>query len=330
MQPSVPEKVVQHVPIGSASLYSIRAIAHVIRGGRFDLIFCGHLHMIPLAVIVSKISGTPIWLQIHGIEAWENRAGFLRWCVEKVVFVTAVSRHTRRQFLRWANIDPNRVLVLPNTVGEQFTPEEDRRSAKETYGLAGRRVLLTVSRLAKAERYKGHERIIRSLSRIRRNIDNLAYVIAGDGDLRGDLQELVRREKLEDVVVFTGNIEADKLPTLYRAADIFVMPSSGEGFGIVYLEALACGIPVIAGDSDGARDPLQDGNLGVLLDEQNLAAEIQRLLNAPCGCEEHHYGGREAWQSVRHYFGRPVFNTMVQKTTEAFVSDSCTDIGQCS
>lgn len=313
---SVPEKVVQRPPAGSAFLYSLRAISHALRQDRFDLVFCGHLHMMPLAVIVSKLSGAPIWLQVHGIEAWSKPSDFVRWCSERAMLVTAVSRHTRRQFLRWASIDPNWVLVLPNTVGEQFVPDEDRISAKKKYGLTGKRVLLTVSRLAKSERYKGHDKIIRNLPQILEKVGNLIYVIAGDGDMKCELEKLVRQEKLEEFVTFTGQIENSELPTMYRAADIFVMPSSGEGFGIVFLEALACGTPVIAGNSDGAGDPLQDGNLGVLSDAQELPAEIQRMLDAPRCIRACRTSDRERERSVRRFFGRAVFDDLVKKTTE--------------
>ncbi len=314
----VPNKVVQHSPTRGSMHYSVHAVANAVRREHFDFVFCGHLHMIPLAVIISKLSGAPIWLQLHGVEAWRKRTGLFRWCVEQANFVTAVSRHTRRQFLRWANVDPNRVFVLPNTVGEQFTPEGSRTTAKEMHGLAGKRVLLTVSRLAKSEEYKGHAQVIRCLPKIAEDIGNLVYVIAGDGDMRCELEELVCREELEGAVVFTGEVENSKLPALYRAADVFVMPSSGEGFGIVYLEALACGTPVIAGDSDGARDPLQDGNLGVLADEQGLMAEIRCLLGlSPC-CGKSQGSSREIGDSVKRYFGREVFNTLVRDTTKQF------------
>ncbi len=322
----VPDKVVQHSPTSGALHYSVRALADAVRREHFDFVFCGHLHMMPLAVIISKLSGAPIWLQLHGIEAWGRRTGLFRWCVEQADFVTAVSRHTRRRFLRWANVDPNRVFILPNTVGEQFTPEGNRMKAKEMYGLAGKRVLLTVSRLAKSEKYKGHERVIRCLPKIAEEVGDLVYVIAGDGDLRCELEEIVRRERLEGVVVFTGEIENSELPTLYRAADVFVMPSSGEGFGIVYLEALACGTPVIAGDSDGARDPLQNGNLGVLADEQGLMADIRCLLGFPPHCGKSRGSSREIGDCVRRHFGRGIFNTLVRNTTEQFERVTNADI----
>jgi phosphatidylinositol alpha-1,6-mannosyltransferase len=215
--------------------------------------------------------------------------------------------------------------VLPNTVREQFVPEGDRASAKKKYGLTGKRVLLTVSRLAKSERYKGHDRIIGILPKILQKTDNLVYVIAGDGDMRRELEELVRQKNLEDFVHFAGQVGISELPTLYRAADVFVMPSSGEGFGIVFLEAMASGTPVIAGNSDGAHDPLQDGNLGVLSDEKELAVEIQRLLESPHCCGVSRADDRKLGQSVGRFFGRTVFENLVQKATEWFEHTSYSD-----
>ena len=90
-------------------------------------------------------------------------------------------------------------------------------------------------------------------------------MIAGDGDDRHHLEECAAREGVRDVVRFVGHVPDDELPDLYRAADVFVMPSTGEGFGIVFLQALASGLPVMGGDGEGSRDPLRDGADGALV-----------------------------------------------------------------
>ena len=315
-----PAKVVERRPANSASLYAMRAVLQSMQSPRVDLIFCGHLHMMPAAMIASKLSGAPVWLQLHGLEAWQPRTGFIRWCIENAALVTAVSRYTRRLFLRWANTDADNVLVLPNTVGDGFSFDADRSHAKNTFGLSEKRVLLTVSRLAKSEGYKGHEQIINCLPELLGQFDRLVYVIAGDGDLRSELEQLVRHKGLGDFVIFAGPVERKVLPTLYRAADVFVMPSTGEGFGIVYLEALACGIPVIAGDSDGARDPLHDGEFGVLVNEKNLVTEIRRLLTESSDGESADAKGREIWTAARGHFGKEVFRQLVNEATSRFQS----------
>ena len=120
--------------------------------------------MAPLAALISRLAGTPVWLQIHGIEAWQRPSLLQRWAAEHAQLVTAVSRHTRRQFLTWANCPPEKVRVLPNTVDERFTPGPKPETLLDRHNLRGKRILLTVSRLAASERYKGHDRVIRAVA----------------------------------------------------------------------------------------------------------------------------------------------------------------------
>ena len=120
--PPLDTKIVQHQPVASAVSYAARAVAHSALRRRYDVVFCGHLHMMPLALMVSRMHGAPVWLQIHGLEAWAARRGPMRWCVERADLVTSVSRHTRRLFLGWADLEPTRVVILPNTVGDRRLP----------------------------------------------------------------------------------------------------------------------------------------------------------------------------------------------------------------
>ena len=107
----------------------------------------------------------------------------------------------------------------------------------------------------------------------------IVYMVAGDGDDRPRLEQMARDLGVYEATRFVGAVPDNELSDLYRLADIFVMPSSGEGFGIVFLQALASGIPVIAGDGDGSRDPLRDGTAGTLValdDRGGLVAAIEK------------------------------------------------------
>lgn len=267
----LPAKVIQ-LPLCKGKLsFSLRALQTVWRHGPFDLIFCGHLYMTPLVALISKISGIPFWLQLHGIEAWERPGVLQRWGAERADLVTAVSRYTRRRFLSWANCKPEMVKVLPNTVDERFSPGPKPESLTDRYQLRGKKVLLTVSRLAAAERYKGHDRVIEAVAELKKAHPEIVYMIAGDGDDMPRLQKLANDFGVAEQVRFIGYVPDEDLPDLYRTADVFVMPSTGEGFGIVFLQALASGIPVIGGDSDGSRDPLRDGLDGHLVEANKPA-----------------------------------------------------------
>ena len=312
----LPGKVVEKPPVRSLILYVLSAALESIRRPSFDFIFCGHLNMIPLAVILSRMTGTPVWLQLHGIEAWEKPSRTMRWSVERTALVTCVSRHTRRMFLRWACLPTHRVLVLPNTVGEQFNQNGKRDLQIANHELAENTVILTVSRLSTKEGYKGHDRVIGCMPELCAEFDNLVYAIAGAGDLQGSLQKLADSLGVGHAIKFLGPIGPNELPSVYRGADVFVMPSTGEGFGIVFLESIACGTPVIAGDSDGARDPLHDGALGMLCDDASLATSIrQALRSARTPMSNENSNGARA-ESVMRHFGRTAFSATVLAMTD--------------
>ncbi len=110
---SVPTRVKQLAPRIGKLRYAANALGCLVTKGPFDMIFCGHIHMALLAVLLGRVFRVPVWLQLYGIEAWERPSGIRRWSVEQAKLVTAVSRHTRRRLMTWANIAHDRVKVLP-------------------------------------------------------------------------------------------------------------------------------------------------------------------------------------------------------------------------
>lgn len=236
--------------------YVYSLLRQLLRDRSFDLVWCGHIGMAALAARVAAVVGCPWWLQIHGIDAWTPCDRTRQSAIRSASLVTAVSRYTRRRFLAWAPVPPDRVKVLPNVVEPCYTPGTKSQKLLQRYAARDCKILLTVGRIAKAEAYKGHDRIIRLMPRLLERHTNLVYLIAGDGDGRPELERLAAETGVEEQVRFAGNVAADELVDHYRIADVFVMPSTGEGFGIVYLEAMACGIPAIGLDTDGSIDPL--------------------------------------------------------------------------
>lgn len=258
--------------------YAIGA-ARAVLGGRYDVLFCGHLHLAGLTALLARIKGLPYWLHLHGIEAWVRPSLWLSGAAESANLVTCVSRYTRRRFLTWASIDPVRCRVLPNTCDERFTPGPRSQKLADRYGLSGKKVLLTVGRIASAERYKGQDRIIVLLPRILEKFPDAVYVVAGTGDDIPYLRQVAERCGVVDSVRFVGEVPDADLPDLYRTSDLFVMPSTGEGFGIVFLEAAACGLPVVGGRLDGSVDALRDGLGGMLVDPGNMDEILRAVLS---------------------------------------------------
>jgi phosphatidylinositol alpha-1,6-mannosyltransferase len=168
--------------------------------------------------------------------------------------------------MEWVAIDPVRVKVLPNTVDPRYQPGPKPGYLLERYATGGAKVLLTVSRLASSDRYKGHDRVIGALPRILLDHPETIYIIVGDGDDRPRLEALTVEYGVAEKVRFAGQVAPEELPDHFRLADVLVMPSTGEGFGIVFLEAIATGISVIGGNRDGSLDPLADGVLGRAVD----------------------------------------------------------------
>lgn len=242
-----------------------------------DVVFCGHVFMAPLAVLLARLLGARYWLQAHGTDIWNDRRDSVRRAIEAADQVTTVSRGTRRRLLGWVDLAPERVRVLPNTVDERFAPGPASAALRERLKLGHGPVLLTVGRLAASERYKGHELIFAALPALRARFPELVHVVAGDGDDRARL-EARAAELAGDAVRFVGYVADADLPDLYRLADLFVMPSSEEGFGIVYLEAAACGLRVIGGAGGGSGDAVPDARVGELVDPADLAGLVEAVI----------------------------------------------------
>ena len=153
-----------------------------------DVVFCGHVFMAPLAVLLARLLGARYWLQAHGTDIWNDRRSSVRRAIEAADQVTTVSRGTRQRLLGWVDLAPERVRVLPNTVDERFAPGPASPALRERLKLGPGPILLTVGRLAASERYKGHELIFAALPALRARFPGLVHVVAGDGDDRARLE----------------------------------------------------------------------------------------------------------------------------------------------
>ncbi|MDP1908993.1 MAG: glycosyltransferase, partial [Hyphomicrobium sp.] len=165
-----------------------------------------------------------------------------------------------------------------NTVGADFTPG-DGQALRVAWELQGKRILLSVGRMSAEERYKGHDRVVAALPALLKDGFDVVYVVVGEGDDHARLRALAQQVGVADRVRFVGVLDPATLIEAYRMADLFVMPSTGEGFGNAFLEAMACGTPALGLDVAGARDALADGELGTLTTEAQLTEALARLLS---------------------------------------------------
>jgi glycosyltransferase involved in cell wall biosynthesis len=286
---AVPDGITQDDrAIGGKFRFLVRCLRWLVFGGRFDVIVCGHLNLLPFAALWRLRLGPPVMLAFYGIDAWQpHRSALVNRLVRRAAYFLTISIVTRDRFLAWARVDPARGFILPPCIDiDCFGPGPKPPALVSRYGLAGKRVLLLLGRMEADERLKGFDEMIEALASLVADDPSLVCVFAGDGGDRDRLQRLAERRGVAGHVVFTGMVaEAEKVDH-YRLADAFVMPSRGEGFGIVLLEALACGIPVVASRLDGGAEALRDGEMGILVDPddpEELKKAIGEALARPRG-----------------------------------------------
>lgn len=244
---------------------------------RPDLVICGHVNLLPVACFIAR---HPL-LMIYGIEAWKRPRARSIDLLHRCAAVVSISEVTLARFLGWSRYQ-GKTLLLPNAIhAEQYGVRPKPAHLVARYGLEGRRVLLTVGRLESEERYKGFDEVLETLPSLP---EDVVYIIAGTGNDRPRLEAKAISLGVASRVVFTGFFTDEEKLDLYSLADVYVMPSRGEGFGFVFLEALASGVPVIGSKLDGGREAILDGKLGLLVDPTNPAeieAAIRELLERP-------------------------------------------------
>ena len=257
---------------GFASLLVQRALRE-----RPDLIITTHLNFTPFARFVRQVAKIPYWVALHGYESWEIKRPSQQRAVREADLLLPVSIFTRDRVRRNYGVPAERMHVLHDTFDPaRFSIGPKPTRLLERFKLSSNdRIILTVGRLLAAEAYKGHDRLIRALPAIRGRVANAKYLIVGSGDDRPRLEAIARECGVTDAVIFAGRVPTEELSGYYRLCDLFAMPSTGEGFGIVFLEALATGKPVLAGNRDGSVDALNHGELGVLVDPDDEGSIVE-------------------------------------------------------
>ena len=247
---------------------------------RPDIVLCGHLNFTPLCRLACRLARVPYITITHGVELWDASEAKVRAAAASQK-ILAVSRYTRSLNLDLlGDYDPDRVQVFHNTFDEmRFRPGPSSDQLRSRLGIqSSDRVVLTVGRLASTERLKGYEEGIRAMSRVCEEMPEARYVLAGKGDDMDRLRSLGDECGLGDRLIMPGFISEDDIVPLFNSSDLFILPSRKEGFGIVFLESMGCGKPVIGGNRDGSMDPLCDGQLGTAVDPENVDALTEAIL----------------------------------------------------
>lgn len=265
------------------------AFSTLLKAKQYNFIILSHINLLIIAWFIKKInSKTRIILLAHGIEVWRLSTGWKKKFLQSKCEIWAVSNFTADQLLK-NEIPKANISVLNNCLDPYFKPSNSFLKSKELlkrYHLKdNQQILFTLTRLSAAEQYKGYDKVINIMPNLYR-YPNLHYILAGKAD-EVELQRvkaLIKACGVEDRVTLAGFIKDEEIADHYMLADIFVMPSNGEGFGISFIEAAACGCISIAGNLDGSKDALLNGKLGKLIDPaDNIALEktIAEILASP-------------------------------------------------
>lgn len=248
---------------------------------RPNLVISTHLNFTVAAYWLKRLVGISYWTVAHGVEVWNIQRPALQTALQHADRILAVSSYTRDRLLKEQNLDPAKIFLLPNTFdASRFQIKPKPQHLLNRYGLTVEQpIILTVARLDSIERYKGYDQILQALPEIRCQIPKVHYLIVGKGSDRPRLEQLIAKLNLQKCVTLTGFVPDDELCAHYNLCDVFAMPSKREGFGIVYLEALACGKPTLGGNQDGAIDALCHGELGALVDPDDVRQITQTLIH---------------------------------------------------
>jgi glycosyltransferase involved in cell wall biosynthesis len=293
------------------------------------LVWCAHVGISPVARLIQRITGTPYWVMLYGIEVWgelpPSRIGALRAAQQLV----SISEFTLKSASATHGLAKSAAVFLAPT----FSISE--RSAKAA-GLGERdarqrAVVLTVGRLSASERYKGHDVILDAWPAVLRKIPDAQFVIVGDGDDRSRLQNRVAEMGLTGSIIFKGGVSGAELQSCYDDCQVFAMPARteldpraprGEGFGIVFLEAMANGKPVVGPNIGAPTEFIRDGEHGLLVDPVNSTKVGEALIDLLANPQRSKRLGEAGRDWVQQQYSYEMFRERLCKIVQAHHFDN--------
>ncbi len=256
----------------------------------YDLVIANHVALAPVAAMMKLAFGTPYWVACHCIEVWWGTSRWRHAALRSAHLILPVSGYTADVVRKMDGIRSSQVKVvynaIPNSFAELLLPQEPVSSPSAKLKRGGK-VLLSVCSLAQKNEFKGVDTVIRALPRVLKALPDLRYLVVGDGELRGQLENLAIETAVAENVTFVGEIPDAELAALYRGCDVFVLPSrgqgrgevqGGEGFGRVYIEAAMAGKPVVGSRAGGASEAVLHGRTGFVVNPESSGEVAEALL----------------------------------------------------
>ena len=278
---------------------------------RPDILMVGHVHFCSIAYFLKLFLRIPYYSFGYGLDIWGDRSWFFRHSLNSSRKVITISNYTAGRIQSDQHTRADLIEILPCTFdSNRFIPKPRPSYLVERYGIRpDQMIILMVCRLASAERYKGYDILIEAIPKLLPSFPNVRFLIAGKGADFQRVSDRITEAGLSETIQLLGFVPDDELCDLYNLCDVFAMPSKGEGFGIVFVEALACGKPVLAGNRDGSKDAVLQGEVGALVDPEIEAeiVETLRLLLNGTHPNPHLRDGAYLRKRVIETFGFPAF-----------------------
>jgi phosphatidylinositol alpha-1,6-mannosyltransferase len=299
------------LPASAKLRFGVSAFASAI-SWRPDLVICAHIGVAPVGRFIRRITGIPYWVILYGIEVWGDLSPAKRNSLKAAARLVAITRFTLDVTASRHKLGQSSAIILPPTLPRVYlTPQ------KVTPAIAGPQplIVLTVGRIAASEQYKGHEVMLEAWPLVLRRVPDAEYWIVGDGDDRQRLESRARELGIAGSSRFLGSVSPEKLAVCYDRCCVFAMPARteldgavprGEGFGIVFLEAMAFGKPVVGPNVGAPAEFIRSGEHGFLVDPSNaaeVADALVELLSNPARAREMGIAAKE-WVTREFTFER--------------------------
>lgn len=261
-------------------------------GKQSDVIIISHINMAIMGLVIKLLRPKcQVLLIAHGIEVWRPLSLVKKIFLRTLDKVMCVSGFTKADMIKRHGLKAEKCIIVNNAIDPfmKLPVNFDKPvNLLQRYGLqANNNILFTLTRLASTEQYKGYDQVLKTLARVKENYPDIKYLLGGkyDNAERLRLEQLINQYGVRDEVILTGFIDEEELAEHFLLADVFILPSKKEGFGIVFIEALACGLPVICGNADGSLDAILNGELGKAIDPDDpdtiAQATLDCLANRP-------------------------------------------------
>lgn len=261
---------------GSRPLFVRRALQA--RRLRPRVILVGHPNFSPLGYVLARLCGAKLCIFMYGVDIWSPLSPLRRWSLQQADQWIAISQFTAREAAKANGLPLEKIRILYNCVDPhlQLSPYPITKAIDNPPQELPPLTLLTVGRLLASEQYKGHDQVIKAMPALLQRFPRLVYHIVGDGTGRAELEALAARAGVTQAVRFHGFVDEDEMKRHYAAASVFIMPSRQEGFGFVFIEAMAQGTPAIGGNMDATPEVIADGKTGYLVDPTCVSDIVEK------------------------------------------------------